>query len=617
MAMQQGRAAICRTGGGMFGTALLILATVAPAANCLHSLQRAATQADVAHSPAWRALVRQADPASMGLVVGEEHSFLLAKGRTAPGQTAAATELTALLAALVAECGAPAPALPPTPTPLSVQCRFPARYALLRELLPVDACVPVQPCPEHEAWLAQLQPSGTQKLSLVFAAASLDSPLTAFGHAFVVPQAGPAKAQLLAPGIGFTVQAPRSLGAVLSEGLRGSFVVQPYWQLLTTYGRRKMRDVWQFELQLSDGQRRRLLQHLWELQRGAWRYGVMRNNCASQLLLWLHTALPKSALPAKLDLFFTPIDLVHWVGDQPQLIVQTLLRPAATSGVAQRLPRAPQSSTSAPQTLPAASDPRLGHASSHLSLGPGVRIPFHAAASPYLRLEMRPALHDNLEAPVGYPEGATLELMAFTLRLGLPKSGLLLQLERFDLLHVAALRPAPQSFAALAWRLALGHSGRIGPVGRLAEAGAVGAVGGLGASVALHRRVTGYVLLSGQLGATLAGADGRGAGAGVGGAPTAAAGSSRAATAVAGASPLALRAWGGLHAGLQAQPSPRLRLLVEAQSGLAVGPADAAASLWGAQASAHLKVFRQWAVRASCTASPGGAEAALWGQASF
>jgi hypothetical protein len=84
-----------------------------------------------------------------------------------------------------------------------------------------------------------------------------------------------------------------------------------------------------------------------------------------------------------------------------------------------------------------------------------------------------------------------------------------------------------------------------------------------------------------------------------------------------GASALALRAWGGLHAGVQAQASQRLRLLVEAQSGLAVGHAQGAASLWGVQASAHLELLRHWALRASCTASPGGAEGALWGQASF
>src|SRR4030095_4167889 len=63
------------------------------------------------------------------------------------------------------------------------QCRFPARWAFLKQALAIDpARFPDQPCPMYGRWR---QARAAEKVSLIYASAYLNSPASMYGHTFL------------------------------------------------------------------------------------------------------------------------------------------------------------------------------------------------------------------------------------------------------------------------------------------------------------------------------------------------------------------------------------------------------------------------------------------------
>ena len=64
------------------------------------------------------------------------------------------------------------------------QCRYPARYAWLRNELAIDpAGLPQADCRRYEKWKDQINP---ESVSLVFASSYLNNPSSMYGHTFLL-----------------------------------------------------------------------------------------------------------------------------------------------------------------------------------------------------------------------------------------------------------------------------------------------------------------------------------------------------------------------------------------------------------------------------------------------
>lgn len=92
--------------------------------------------------------------------------------------------------------------------------------------------------------------------------------------------------------------------------------------------------------------------------------------------------------------------------------------------------------------------PDEGHESARLSTGFGM-----TGSNPFIEVGLRPAYHDLLDPPAGYPAGAEIEILGFRIR---DYYGRLPQLEQFTPVAIKSLSPRDTYFQPISWRLNFG-----------------------------------------------------------------------------------------------------------------------------------------------------------------
>ncbi|MEY4414106.1 MAG: hypothetical protein RIQ53_1399, partial [Pseudomonadota bacterium] len=172
----------------------------------------------------------------------------------------------------------------------TAQCRFPARKAFLLDVLGLTAdALPAQPCPRYDDWRAGIR---AERLTLVYAAAYINSPASMFGHTLLRldPPEEPAQSPLLSYSISYAVSDAADTADPLFElkglfGLYpGAFTNAPYYLRVRAYTHMEDRDIWEYALDLSPVERERLLAHTWELGFTRFDYWFFDENCAYHLL---------------------------------------------------------------------------------------------------------------------------------------------------------------------------------------------------------------------------------------------------------------------------------------------------------------------------------------------
>jgi hypothetical protein len=75
-------------------------------------------------------------------------------------------------------------------------------------------------------------------------------------------------------------------------GYRGYFSTIPYYLKVQEYRDIENRDIWEYRLNLTEPQIRRLLMHAWELGNASFDYYFFKENCSYHLLSLLEYADP-------------------------------------------------------------------------------------------------------------------------------------------------------------------------------------------------------------------------------------------------------------------------------------------------------------------------------------
>ena len=123
----------------------------------------------------------------------------------------------------------------------------------------------------------------------------------------------------------------------LTGGYPGTYSVMPYHQLVRKYSDYENRDIWEYQLNLTSAEVRRLLEHLWELQSNYADYYFFDENCSYQLLFLLDVARPGLALTDRFEVYAIPVDTVRAVVDRPGLLGGTVFRASSRTRIEQRL----------------------------------------------------------------------------------------------------------------------------------------------------------------------------------------------------------------------------------------------------------------------------------------
>lgn len=167
-------------------------------------------------------------------------------------------------------------------------CRFPARFEFLDKYLKFENLPKVE-CKEYNDMLNYVQP---RKAIVVFPSAYINSPASSFGHTFILLQ-GKYKNKLLSFAINYAADVNSHNENLLKFTMRGLFggytgrySILPYYEKIKEYRDVENRDIWEFPLNLSEEEVKRLFAHLWEVRNNEDRYLFLTKNC-SYNILWL------------------------------------------------------------------------------------------------------------------------------------------------------------------------------------------------------------------------------------------------------------------------------------------------------------------------------------------
>lgn len=218
----------------------------------------------------------------------------------------AKSELTKTLAALLSNKHAKNPTENP-------QCRFPARYHWLKKQFDLSAVNPVV-CDDFLAWAKM---SSTQSLSLIFATGYLGNPASYYGHTLLKLNANKSeKLNLLETSVNFGANVPENEDPMsyMLKGVVGgydaSFTHSKFYFHTQNYLENELRDLWEYQLNLSHDDYYFLVAHIWELIEQDYVYYFFDENCVYRMYE-LFTLLEDINLPKITAPWIIPQEVVR------------------------------------------------------------------------------------------------------------------------------------------------------------------------------------------------------------------------------------------------------------------------------------------------------------------
>jgi len=169
------------------------------------------------------------------------------------------------------------------------QCRFPARYIWLKKQLKLsDLVLPPVDCPDFNEWTFN---SSVDSLSIVYASGYLGNPATYYGHTLLKLNSGKKrkKTKLLDQTVNYGVIVPDNEDPIsyiiksLFGGYDGGFSPASYHFHTLNYGEIELRNLWEYELNLSQTEVDFIVAHAWEVLGKKYTYYFFQKNCAYRL----------------------------------------------------------------------------------------------------------------------------------------------------------------------------------------------------------------------------------------------------------------------------------------------------------------------------------------------
>lgn len=216
--------------------------------------------------------------------------------------------------------------MPKKPEEQHPQCLFIDRYTWLKRKLGFDAGrLPERKCEDYQAWRKALDP---ESISLVFSSYYMNNPSSMFGHTLLRlnHRSHGREERLLDYGVNYAAN-PTTNNAFLygvlgmTGGFPGSFSNIPYYHKVQEYSDSESRDLWEYDLTLSEEEIDRLMLHLWAVGRVHTSYYFFDQNCSYMILTLLDVARPSLELAEQFDgLTVIPADTVRGVVSRSGLI---------------------------------------------------------------------------------------------------------------------------------------------------------------------------------------------------------------------------------------------------------------------------------------------------------
>lgn len=274
----------------------------------------------------WLSLLHYRDPffGGRGSVIDDPRFFLSPTGKTDAG-----AELEATIRGFF-RTDIPASKLDEHPI-----CRFPARLYWLRRVLGIDQWqLPAVSCVEQDKFMRVLNPKSA---ALVFPESHINSPASMFGHTLIRLDSA-YESRLLSYSISYSAVTPEAFDFMYAMrgifgGYYGYFSTLPYYEKINDYTHMESRDLWEYDLNLTEKEVYILALHVWELKDIYSDYYFFDENCAYILLFLIESARPEVHLSDQFFYWVTPVDTLRVIEDSG-LIANTVFRPSKATRIA-------------------------------------------------------------------------------------------------------------------------------------------------------------------------------------------------------------------------------------------------------------------------------------------
>ena len=215
-------------------------------------------------------------------------------------------------------------------------CLFPARALLLEKNGVIKLSFPLEKCDEYRKLKEKIK---LASVSLIFSSYFIDSPASAFGHTFFRLRSRDSSKQnndLLDYGVDFSAQVttknPIVYGVLgILGGFKGKFSLMPYYVKVREYNDMESRDLWDYEINLTDYEKDFFIAHLIEMERAYFNYFYFSENCSYHVLGFLNAIKPTWNLMDKLKTFVPPVDTIYALASSPDAIKTKRYRPSVFS----------------------------------------------------------------------------------------------------------------------------------------------------------------------------------------------------------------------------------------------------------------------------------------------
>lgn len=211
------------------------------------------------------------------------------------------------------------------------RCRFPARSQWLMQQLNIsNQQLPQVECPELDEWFGKIKP---YKATLIYATDFMGNPSSMFGHTLLrLDPKDQKELNLVSYAINYAATvAGEDNWSYAWKGLTGQYPgeysLMPYYRKVKEYGDFESRDLWEYELTLTEQETSFLVKHIWEMQNVSFPYYFVSDNCAYRLLGLIDLVRPSSNLKQQFSVASIPVETIKEVEKQG-LIKEAVYRPA-------------------------------------------------------------------------------------------------------------------------------------------------------------------------------------------------------------------------------------------------------------------------------------------------
>ncbi|MFS4457837.1 DUF4105 domain-containing protein [Bdellovibrio sp. HCB2-146] len=214
------------------------------------------------------------------------------------------------------------------------QCVFPGRFLYLKNRLP-KVSWPEVTCTRFENFRKIID---AHSATYVFSSYYMNNPASAYGHSFLRLNRGSSssaekKYELIDFGVGFSGvpegATPASYAIMGLLGLfPGRFEILPYYFKVREYNNFESRDLWEYDLNLTQDEVDLLVAHLFELQQSGFAYWYFTENCSYRIIAALDAVRPSLRLIERTKAAVLPGDTMTLVYDTPDFVRRISYRPS-------------------------------------------------------------------------------------------------------------------------------------------------------------------------------------------------------------------------------------------------------------------------------------------------